>query len=85
MSDELKQAIHGKVNIQIGKNGLSDSVIAQIKAQLKKNKFLKIRFLEVELFETINKASLLLEEKTGTRLEDIRGNTCVIRRLTTSK
>ena len=81
MSDKLKEVIHGKVDIQIGKNGLNDNVITQIKTQLKKRRYLKIRFLEMNPYEDMNSACKILADKTLSKIEDIRGKTCVIKKL----
>ena len=79
-NSDIKKIIHGKTDIQIGKNGLSESVMNQIKDQLKKNKFLKIRFLDLGEFNSTKEAAGVLCNNIKAKLIDKRGKTIVIQR-----
>ncbi|MHA1950478.1 MAG: YhbY family RNA-binding protein [Candidatus Thorarchaeota archaeon] len=64
---------------QIGKGGVSDNVIEEVKRLLKKHRYMKVRILRNAIGDT-NKTELvkLLCQKTGARLDGMRGNTAVI-------
>ncbi|MDY2745319.1 MAG: YhbY family RNA-binding protein [Methanosphaera sp.] len=65
------------VELNIGKNGVNDNVIEEIKRQLKNNEIVKIRFSRTvasnkdELLETI-------VSQTRSKLVDVRGNVAVL-------
>ena len=65
------------VEINIGKNGVNDNVIEEIKRQLKNNEIVKIRFSRTiasnkdEFLETI-------VSQTRSKLVDVRGNVAVL-------
>jgi len=80
MTKELSEIIHGRVNVQIGKNGLSNGVIEQIKHQFKKSKYLKIRFLDLHSYETTDTAAKQLAQLVDATVVDTRGKTCVLKR-----
>jgi RNA-binding protein YhbY len=64
---------------QIGKSGISDSLVKEVMRLLKKHHYIKIRLLrsalsggeKAELFQDLCK-------KTGAKLAGVRGNTAVI-------
>jgi len=65
--------------MQIGKGGVSDSVVEEANRLLKKHQYIKVRVLR----NTIGKGSKieiveLLCQKTGAKLDGFRGNTAVI-------
>lgn len=68
-------------SINIGKNGLTDTSISQIKLYIKKNKLCKIKFLKnfIDTFEG-NKKDLAVELATRVDAEliDFIGNTVVL-------
>ncbi len=65
--------------MQIGKGGLSEGVIKEVKRLLKTHKCIKVRVLRSALSED-TKESLFTElcDATGAHLDSIRGNTAVI-------
>jgi len=64
---------------QIGKGGVSDSLVKEIVRLLKRHQYIKVRMLRSALGEDA-KSELIVSlcEKTGARLVGIRGNTAVI-------
>ena len=55
--------------IRIGKSGLTEGVIEEIKTQLKKNKLIKIKLLKAALVDKDRKAiAREIAEKTGAEL-----------------
>lgn len=65
------------ITISIGKSGIGESVIAEIKRQLKNKEVVKIRFsksISPEKKDHINE----IIEKTNSKLVDFRGNVAVL-------
>lgn len=65
--------------MQIGKGGVSDNVVEEAKRLLKKHHYIKVRVLRNAIGDS-NKRDIftLLCQKTGARLDGMRGNTAVI-------
>jgi len=65
--------------IQIGKNGIADSLIAEIKNQLKRKKELKVKILKSARTEKDRKdIAAEVAAKTNSRLAQVRGNTFIL-------
>ncbi len=70
-----------KVAIQIGKKGITNGVVEELKRQLKEKKLVKVKFLRTALGETEREQlAKELQERTGAILIGIRGNTAVFQR-----
>lgn len=65
-----------KLTLQIGKEGITDGVIKNLKGQLKKRKVVKVKFLK----SAIELAKELVEKCNG-KLVEIRRNTAVIEKI----
>jgi len=65
--------------MQIGKGGVSDNIVEEAKRLLKRHHYIKVRILRNAIGDA-NKQDILnlLCEKTGAKLDGIRGNTGVI-------
>jgi RNA-binding protein len=65
--------------MQIGKGGVSDNIVEEVKRLLKRHQYIKVRVLRSAIGES-NKTEIinLLCRKTGARLDGMRGNTAVI-------
>jgi len=65
--------------IQIGKGGVSDSLVKETVRLLKKHHYIKVRMLR-NVLDNSTKQELMttLCEKTGATFEGLRGNTAVI-------
>ncbi|MBC7110203.1 MAG: YhbY family RNA-binding protein [Archaeoglobi archaeon] len=75
-------AVHSKPHVQIGKSGLTEGVIEEIKRQLEDKKVIKIRFMrsitkERDVEELVREIAI----RTGCEIEDVRGRTAVIKKL----
>jgi len=81
MDQKLTETIHGKSHLHIGKSGLSQGVIQEIIQLFRKNKYLKIRFLDRGEYETIEIAIDKLINLVGAKAVDRRGNTAVLRKM----
>ena len=66
--------------LRIGKNGLSDSVIEEIKLLLKKKKLVKIKFLKSSLSKNKKEFIKQIVEKTDSELIENVGNVVVLYR-----
>ncbi len=81
----LKQVLHNKPNIHIGKAGITDAVIVQIKQHYRNKKIIKIKFLSLGDYDNMNEAAKVLSIKSNSKILDIRGKTCVIMDLSKNK
>ncbi len=67
--------------INVGKNGMNDSVLEEIKKQVKANRLVKIKILRTSAEgEDIKTSANSLAEATGTTVIDVRGSTVVLYR-----
>ncbi|WP_292466945.1 YhbY family RNA-binding protein [Methanolobus sp.] len=67
--------------INIGKNGMTESVLEEIKKQVKVNRLVKIKMLKTSAEgEDIKISAEKLAEATKTTLIDVRGSTVVLYR-----
>ena len=65
--------------MQIGKGGVSDNVVEEATRLLKKHQYIKVRVLRNAIGNSSkNEIMDLLCQKTGARLDGVRGNTAVI-------
>ena len=78
MSELLKKVVHGKPHVHVGKNGVSQQVLKQIKELIEKKKIIKIKFLTFGEFESVQEAASFLQLKTNSRVVDIRGKSIVM-------
>ncbi len=78
----MKSAFHDAADLQIGKGGLSDTVIEHIKEQLKVKNPLKIKVLKSAISEEKDAEHYAREvsKQVHARLVGVRGNTFVIGR-----
>jgi RNA-binding protein len=63
--------------LRLGKNGLNESVVLELKKQLKKRKLVKIRLLK-SYPDDKKSASSGLEKETGAEVIDMIGNVIVL-------
>ena len=70
-----------KPTVQIGKNGMTDSLILEIKKQIKKNRLVKIKLLRGFVESNDRKqVSRDIADKTGSVLIDQVGHVVVLRK-----
>jgi RNA-binding protein len=67
--------------MQVGKAGVSDSVVEEAKRLLKRHQYIKVRILRSAIGES-NKLDLMKQlcERSGATFAGVRGNTAVIYR-----
>ena len=72
--------------VQIGKGGVSDSLVKETTRLLKKHNFIKVRMLRSAL-DSMTKEELMttLCERTGATFAGLRGNTAVIYKVRASQ
>jgi len=79
--DEItKQVIQGKVHIHVGKKGITKELITQISIIMRNKILIKVKFLDISNYNTLEEAFLDLSLKTKTEIIDKRGKTCVIKK-----
>ena len=73
------QAAKIEASTHIGKNGVTPSLIEEIRRQLKDNKLIKVKLLKSAV-EAMPREELAKElaEKTGSELIEVKGNTVVL-------
>jgi len=73
MAARMESATH------VGKNGVTDSLVEEIKRQLKENKLVKVKVLKSAI-EAMPREEIarLLAEKTDSELIEVKGNTVVL-------
>ena len=69
-----------KATVQIGKDGITEGVINEIKTQLKKRKIIKIKFLQNADRENFKEKVKELAEKCNADVVEIRGFTAVLKK-----
>jgi RNA-binding protein YhbY len=79
--DRIKITWQEPAMMQVGKAGVTDSVVAEARRLLKKHRYIKVRILRNAIGES-NKLELmkLLCERSGATSAGVRGNTAVIHR-----
>ena len=76
-----RDAAHLTPLLNIGKNGVSDSLIEELLRQLKRNKLVKVKILKSALEDMDRKAIAgEIAKRTGSRLIEIRGSSAVLYR-----
>lgn len=74
---ELMNRSLSTITITIGKSGLQESMIQEIKRQLKDREVVKIRFSKAMSIDKKNYINHILE-RTNSKLIDLRGNVAVL-------
>lgn len=76
-----KEATNIKPIINIGKNGLTEPVLEELKKQIKATRLVKVKMLKTSAEgEDIKASAEKLAEATKTSLIDVRGSTVVLYR-----
>ena len=84
--DRIKITWQEPVMMQVGKAGVSDSIIEETKRLLKKHRYMKVRLLRSAIGESGKLEIMkLLCERAGANLAGIRGNTAVIYKIRSSQ
>lgn len=74
---ELMNRSLSTITITIGKSGLQESMVQEIKRQLKDREVVKIRFSKAMSIDKKNYINHILE-RTNSKLIDLRGNVAVL-------
>ncbi len=69
-----------KASIRIGKNGITDGVIEEIREQLKKKKVVKIKFLKNTDRKNLREKVKRIASEVNADIADIRGFTTVLKK-----
>ena len=85
LKDRLSNILESKAKVNIGKNGISSSIINEITNNLAKDEIVKIKFLKNYLTENIQDDIDYLVNQTKSKLVDKRGRTIIIYKPKTSQ
>lgn len=78
---EIKKRVAGKVDVQLGKKGITDSFIREIKNRLEKQGVVKVRILKsFRRTSDVDRREIarIVAEKVGAKLVDVRGYTFIL-------
>ena len=73
----MRRALEISHTVYVGKDGLKDSLYEEIKAQIKKNRLVKIKVLANADSETAEVADAIAEN-TGSVVVDVRGSIVIL-------
>jgi len=77
----VRRKIHGRADVNIGKKGISEEVLGEIKRRIEREGVVKVRvlkgFLEALSIDRRSAASLIAE-RVGAKLVDVRGRTFIL-------
>jgi RNA-binding protein len=73
----MRRALELDPTVHVGKEGLKDSVIGEIEAQIKKNRLIKVRVLPAADSD-ITTAAESIAEAVGAVVVDVRGGVVIL-------
>ncbi len=77
----VRRKIHGRTDVNIGKRGISEEVLSEIKRRIEREGVVKVRMLKGFL-ESLSidrrSAASLIAERVGAKLVDVRGYTFIL-------
>ena len=79
--EEVKRRVAGKVDLQLGKKGITDSFIKEVKNRLEREGVVKIRILKSFRRSTEldrREIARIVAEKAGARVYEVRGYTFIL-------
>ena len=78
--DLKRDAVHLSPVLNVGKSGITDSLVEELLKQLKKNKLVKVKILKSAAVGSSERMALAqeLSSRTGTQLVEVKGSTAVI-------
>lgn len=78
MKEQLAQIQAENAKVQIGKNGITENVLEEIKNHLKLNQLVKIKFLQNFLTEDLDADISRICKETKATLIEKRGKTAIL-------
>lgn len=80
--DLKRDAVHLSPILNVGKNGITDSLVEELLHQLKQNNLVKIKILKSAAVDNTERMALAeeLSRRTGTQLVEVRGSNVVLYR-----
>jgi len=78
----IKRKVHGRPDVNIGKKGLTESVINEIKKRVEKEGIIKVKINKNLRKEGFDRKAFAeqLARATGTEVVDLRGYTVILRK-----
>lgn len=80
-AEKVKERLRGKVDLQLGKRGLTDGFINEVKNRLEKNQVVKIRVLRSyrkTYSSDIEEIAKQIADETGAKIYEVRGFTIIL-------
>lgn len=78
LKKEYGKTIHGRADVIIGKNFITENIIEEILRQFEEKYAVKVKFLDLPLELDIKEAAQTLADRTKSKVIDTRGRTCVL-------
>ena len=78
MRELVNKAIHSPAKIRIGKKGLTENIINEVKRIIEKDRVIKIKCLKVVPKEAIEAVAKNIAELTGSKVVELRGKTFIL-------
>jgi len=88
LEEEIRKRIAGKVDVQLGKKGITENFIREVKTRLEKHGVVKIRILKsYRHVSGMDRAEIarVVAERVGAKLVEVRGYTFILARAEKSK
>jgi len=78
---EVKRVLREPARVRVGKSGLNEGVISEIRRHLEKEGVVKVKVLKTALIKTdVNGVATETAKKLNAELVDVRGHTFTLRR-----
>jgi len=80
LKEKVKAARHGSPDVIIGKKGVTQGVLREIRERLRVKEVIKVRMLRSAMGEVDDRrsAARMVAEKVGARLMGVRGRTFIL-------
>ena len=80
---QVRKKVHQPTDVNVGKRGLTQQVVEEIRRRLKQDRVIKVR-LNRNLMRSLEKGrrevARELAERVGAELVEVRGNTLILRK-----
>ncbi|MDF1556585.1 MAG: YhbY family RNA-binding protein [ANME-2 cluster archaeon] len=79
-SDLKRDAVHLSPALNVGKKGITDSLVDELREKLKQNKLIKVKILKTAALGNTERKAIAeeLSSRTGAQLVEVRGSNAVL-------
>ncbi|WP_434731923.1 YhbY family RNA-binding protein [Thermogladius sp. KZ2Tp1] len=81
VKEEIRRRLEGKVDVQLGKRGITEGFVKEVKTRLSKRGVVKVRVLKSYLRASgsdVEEIAREIASRTGGVVRDVRGHTFII-------